>query len=78
MSAAMISAACPRAVRLDGDVDARALGRDVEHRAVVEHFEDVAAVLADGRGDAAEHAGPVADQEAHRDDRVRRGRARAP
>ena len=56
--------------RLDGDVELGALGRHVEKQPAVVDFQDVDAKLPEPGRDLAEHAGPVRDRQAERDDAV--------
>ena len=62
--------------RFDRDVEPRALGRHVEEQPPVIDFEDVGAKLAEHRRDLAEHARPVRDGQAERDDAVSRSSSR--
>ena len=54
--------------RLHRHVELGALGRHVEKQPAMVDFENVGAELAEPRGDLAEHARPVGDGEAERDD----------
>ena len=64
--------------RLDGHIELGALGRHVKEQAAVIDFENIGAEFAEPGCDNPEHAGPVRNGEAERDDASSRARVRAP